>query len=61
MHNWDPVDEEGGSVCSANKDCEDARAVAQQLGIPFHEVSFVKEYWNHVFEPFLHAYSQVGL
>jgi tRNA-specific 2-thiouridylase len=58
MHNWDPVDEIGGSACTTDADCEDARQVAKQLGIPFYEVSFVKEYWNHVFEPFLQAYTQ---
>ena len=38
MHNWDPLDEEGGAVCTANRDCEDARKIAHQLQIPFHEV-----------------------
>lgn len=47
MKNWDSLDEHG--VCTADKDCEDAYRVCQILDIPFHQVSYVKEYWNDVF------------
>ncbi|PSN43522.1 Mitochondrial tRNA-specific 2-thiouridylase 1 [Blattella germanica] len=47
MQNWDVVDETG--LCSAVQDAEDAQWVCSRLGIPFHHVSFVKEYWNDVF------------
>ncbi|XP_074872166.1 mitochondrial tRNA-specific 2-thiouridylase 1 isoform X2 [Carettochelys insculpta] len=47
MRNWDILDEQG--VCSADKDCEDAYRVCQKLDIPFHQISYVKEYWNEVF------------
>lgn len=47
MKNWDSLDERG--VCAADKDCEDAYKVCQILDIPFHQVSYVKEYWNDVF------------
>ncbi|XP_034982398.1 mitochondrial tRNA-specific 2-thiouridylase 1 isoform X1 [Zootoca vivipara] len=47
MKNWDIVDEQG--ICTADKDCEDAYKVCQILDIPFHQVSYVKEYWNEVF------------
>ncbi|KAK2121815.1 hypothetical protein P7K49_003201 [Saguinus oedipus] len=47
MKNWDLLDEHG--VCAADKDCEDAYRVCQILDIPFHQVSYVKEYWNDVF------------
>lgn len=47
MKNWDSLDEHG--VCTADKDCEDAYRVCQVLDIPFHQVSYVKEYWNDVF------------
>lgn len=47
MKNWDPLDEQG--ACSVDRDCEDAYRVCQKLGIPFHQVSYVKEYWNEVF------------
>lgn len=47
MKNWDSVDESG--VCAAETDCEDAYKVCQVLDIPFHQVSYVKEYWHDVF------------
>lgn len=47
MTNWDSANEHG--VCMADIDREDAKFVCSHLGIPFHEVNFVKEYWNEVF------------
>lgn len=47
MKNWDSLDEHG--VCTADRDCEDAYRVCQILDVPFHQVSYVKEYWNDVF------------
>lgn len=47
MRNWDIPDETG--QCCADGDFEDAVHVCEHLNIPLHEVSFVKEYWNHVF------------
>ena len=47
MRNWDIADETG--TCSADRDAEDAAYVCHHVGIPFHEVNFVKEYWNDVF------------
>lgn len=47
MKNWDSLDERG--VCNTEKDCEDAYRVCQTLDIPFHQVSYVKEYWHEVF------------
>lgn len=34
-------------VCS-ERDTRDAATVARQLGIPFHEVDFVRQYWDEV-------------
>ncbi|EGW00759.1 Mitochondrial tRNA-specific 2-thiouridylase 1 [Cricetulus griseus] len=56
MKNWDSLDEHG--VCAADKDCEDAYKVCQLLDIPFHQVSYVKEYWNDVFSDFLNEYEK---
>ncbi|KAM6216515.1 LOW QUALITY PROTEIN: mitochondrial tRNA-specific 2-thiouridylase 1 [Rhynchocyon petersi] len=56
MKNWDTLDEHG--VCTADKDCEDAYRVCQVLDIPFHQVSYVKEYWNQVFSDFLSEYEK---
>lgn len=47
MKNWDLLDEKG--VCTSEQDCEDAYKVCRQLDIPFHQVSYVKEYWHEVF------------
>ncbi|XP_054999153.1 mitochondrial tRNA-specific 2-thiouridylase 1 isoform X1 [Sorex araneus] len=56
MKNWDALDEHG--VCAADRDCEDAYRVCQVLDMPFHQVSYVKEYWNDVFSDFLSEYEK---
>ncbi|XP_071389957.1 mitochondrial tRNA-specific 2-thiouridylase 1 isoform X1 [Centroberyx affinis] len=56
MKNWDSLDERG--VCSSEKDCEDAYRVCQTLNIPFHQVSYVKEYWHEVFSNLLKEYEK---
>uniref|UniRef100_A0A8C8J7V7 Mitochondrial tRNA-specific 2-thiouridylase 1 n=1 Tax=Oncorhynchus tshawytscha TaxID=74940 RepID=A0A8C8J7V7_ONCTS len=56
MKNWDSLDENG--VCSSEKDCEDAYKVCQNLDIPFHQVSYVKEYWHEVFTNLLKEYEK---
>src|ERR1700734_1287041 len=50
MSNWD--DEDDG-YCTAAQDFQDARAVASELSIPLHRVSFAAEYRTRVFEQFL--------
>lgn len=54
MKNWDEDDD--SEYCTAKADLEDARAVCNRLGIPLHTASFAAEYWNNVFEHFLHEY-----
>ncbi len=54
MKNWD--EDDTGDYCSAAEDLEDARAVADRLGIHLHTVSFSAEYWDRVFEYFLAEY-----
>uniref|UniRef100_A0A8P4KRQ3 Mitochondrial tRNA-specific 2-thiouridylase 1 n=1 Tax=Dicentrarchus labrax TaxID=13489 RepID=A0A8P4KRQ3_DICLA len=56
MKNWDLQDEKG--LCTAEKDCEDAFRVCQILDIPFHQVSYVKEYWHEVFSNLLKEYEK---
>jgi len=51
MKNWDEDDEDG--YCPAEEDLADARAIAEQLDIELHTVSFSGEYWNRVFTHFL--------
>ena len=50
MSNWDEDDD---SYCTAAEDFQDARAVAHELRIPLHRVSFAAEYRERVFEHFL--------
>jgi tRNA-uridine 2-sulfurtransferase len=50
MSNWDEADD---SYCTAAQDYQDARAVAAELGIPLHRVSFAAEYHARVFAHFL--------
>jgi len=54
MKNWDGVDETG--VCTSDVDCEAAENVAKKLGIKFHVVNLVKEYWNEVFSELVEDY-----
>jgi tRNA-specific 2-thiouridylase len=46
MKNWDEKDED--DVCTATEDSDDARRVANQLGIPYYTINFEKEYWDRV-------------
>lgn len=56
MKNWEEDDTE--EYCSATTDIADAQAVCERLKIPFHTVNFASEYWDNVFESFLHEYQQ---
>jgi tRNA-specific 2-thiouridylase len=49
MSNWDADD----AYCTTAADYQDARAVAAELRIPLHRVSFAAEYRARVFEHFL--------
>ena len=54
MKNWEEDDENG--QCSATVDLTDAQQVCDQLGIMLKTVNFSAEYWDDVFENFLHEY-----
>ncbi len=64
MRNWDsqlnndilgnPTNDQ--PICPQEQDYNDAKAVAEQLGIEIHRVDFIKEYWDHVFSYFLDEY-----
>jgi tRNA-specific 2-thiouridylase len=49
MDNWDAAD----AYCTAAADFQDARQVAETLGIPLHKVSFADQYLERVFALFL--------
>ncbi len=55
MSNWDAED----SYCTSAQDYQDARAVASELGIVLHRVSFADEYRQQVFA-YLLAESRAG-
>lgn len=52
MSNWDEDD----TYCTAAEDYQDARAIARELGIVLHRVSFAEQYRAQVFAHFLHEY-----
>ncbi len=52
MSNWE--DDDG--YCTAASDLQDARRVAEQIGIPLHHVNFAREYRDRVFAHFLAEY-----
>ncbi len=65
MQNWDPALNGdladpyiNNEICQAEEDYQDAKAVADKLGIEIHRVNFVKEYWDNVFEYFLDEYKK---
>ena len=51
MSNWDEADDD--VYCTSAADFQDARAIATELGIPLHRVSFAAEYRDRVFDYFL--------
>jgi tRNA U34 2-thiouridine synthase MnmA/TrmU len=60
MSNWDRADEAGsaGGVCPADADYQDVQEVCRRLGITeLHRVSFQRQYWTDVFEPFIEGYA----
>ena len=54
MKNWE--EDDTAEYCSASEDLADAQQVCDRLGIPLHTVNFSSEYWDQVFEYFLHEY-----
>ena len=64
MRNWDAFANNdflgnptvNDDQCPQEKDYDDAKKVAKQLGIPLLRVDFIKEYWDHVFSFFIMTY-----
>jgi tRNA-specific 2-thiouridylase len=52
MSNWEDQD----AYCTNAQDYQDARAVARELGLVLHRVSFAKAYRERVFSAFLDGY-----
>jgi tRNA-specific 2-thiouridylase len=66
MRNWDSTTNNdilgnptiNDEVCTQEVDYQDAKKVADKLGIPLYRVDFIEEYWNHVFTYFLEEYKK---
>lgn len=64
MRNWDALANNdylgnptiNNDQCPQEKDYEDAKKVAEKLGIELLRIDFIKEYWDHVFSFFLEEY-----
>lgn len=64
MRNWDALANNdylgnptiNNDQCPQEKDYDDAKKVAEKLGIPLLRVDFIKEYWDHVFSFFIEEY-----
>jgi tRNA (5-methylaminomethyl-2-thiouridylate)-methyltransferase len=60
MTNWNAAEEGAGAESCTEVEARDARRVCEQLGIGFHRVNFVRDYWHSVFTPMLEGYDQGG-
>ncbi len=66
MRNWDSAlnndilgnPTANDEICPQEVDFQDAKKVADSLGIKIHKVNFIKEYWDHVFSYFLDEYKK---
>ena len=66
MRNWDSATNNDflgnpdidDDVCPQEKDYQDAKKVADQLGVKLHRIDFIDEYWNTVFAYFLDEYKK---
>lgn len=66
MRNWDsslnndvlgnPTND--NDICPQEQDYNDAKAVAECLGLEIRRVDFIKEYWDQVFTYFLEEYAK---
>jgi tRNA-specific 2-thiouridylase len=66
MRNWDSTlnndilgnPTNNDDICPQENDYNDAKKVAEHLGIELRRVDFIKEYWDHVFKYFLEEYAK---
>ena len=67
MRNWDSTTNQDflgnptidDDICPQEKDYNDAKAVAEALGLELLRVDFIKEYWDYVFTSFLEDIKRV--
>ena len=48
--------EEGNGTCCSSLDVDDARAVADKIGIPFYVINCEEKFQTHVIDPFISDY-----
>lgn len=53
MKNWEE-DDNPNQDCQSSQDLNDAQKVCDKLKIKLHTINFAAEYWDNVFEHFLH-------
>lgn len=64
MQNWDSfLNNESNynsnnEKCDAQYDYDDAKKVADIIGVHLHKVDFIKEYWDNVFKYFIDEYEK---
>lgn len=66
MRNWDSATNNdilgnpdlNDDVCPQEKDFQDAKHVADELGIKLNRIDFIEEYWDTVFTYFLNEYKK---
>jgi len=66
MRNWDSVlnnDTLGNNtlsndICPQESDYNDAKSVADKLGLPLLRSDYIEEYWNYVFKNFIDEYEK---
>lgn len=66
MRNWDSLTNRDilgnptldEAICTQEQDYNDAKAVADKLGLELLRVDFISEYWDEVFETFLSEYKK---
>lgn len=66
MKNWDSALNHdilgnptvNNEICENERDFQDVKLVAESLGIEYHSVDFVQEYWDRVFTYFLDEYKK---
>lgn len=64
MRNWDSLTNDdilgnptiNDPVCSQEQDYQDAKSVADRLGLELLRVDFIRDYWDEVFQRFLEDY-----
>lgn len=57
MQNWEGDKDDDPMLCPAAQDLNDAKAIADRIGIPLYTINFSKEYWNNVFQYCLDEFS----